>query len=88
MFKNYTSEGVLRVFVIGTAVLLLSVWGCQSWQESSSFPPMEATTITVEPDMNRPKTFIEALRESCMTYGSFILEYQGEQENYECRRVE
>ncbi len=77
----------MRIFAIGAAALMLTVWGCQSWQESRVFPPMDATTITQDPKPDRPQTFIEALRESCIEYGSFILEYEGVQEKYECRRI-
>lgn len=68
-------------------MVMLALWGCQTWKESSAFPPMETTPITVPPKPDRPATFIEALRESCMTFGRFILEYQGEKEEYECKRV-
>ncbi len=78
----------MRLLVLG-AIAIASLWGCQTWQERAQpFQPMEATTITVETKPDRPQTFIEALRESCMTYGTFILDYQGVKERYTCARVE
>ena len=81
----------MRLFALG-ALALATLWGCQTWQESQpkAFPAMETTTITVgpvKPIEARPQTFIEALRASCLTYGTFILEYQGVKEKYSCRRL-
>lgn len=77
----------MRIFAIGAAALMLTVWGCQSWQESRAFAPMDTTTITATPQPDRPQTFIEALRESCIQYGSFTLEYEGVKEKYSCRKL-
>lgn len=87
MLNFWIKEWTMRLIALA-ALVMAALWGCQTWQESHAFPRMETTTITVDSTPERPQTFIEALRESCMTFGTFILEYQGEKEKYECRRVD
>jgi uncharacterized lipoprotein NlpE involved in copper resistance len=71
---------------IGIALLVLfGLLGCGN-KTVERFEQMNSTRITPQVDP-KPASFIETLRMSCLEYGKFILEYQGEKEEYSCERI-